>query len=114
MARIAGALVLALAAVACGEDGKGIGAGDHCPEIGLYQYQFVPGTGGTGGNAGHWELVKPGYGGQPGQFTQAELDQLNKNIKEATQIANPNGDPTGQRCLTPNGEAVTLDVDGGP
>jgi hypothetical protein len=95
------AIVAAVAAFGCGEDGKGIQVSDNCPPQTRYKYVFLDaGPPGSGGGTGHWEPRKP----DGSKFSATELADLKKNYDTAT-TTGPNG-----RCLTPYGTALSLDA----
>jgi len=97
------AILAAVAAFGCGEDGKGINDTDNCAPQTLYKYVFL--DSGVGGAAAHWEPRKP----DGSKFSAAELTQLKQNYDTATQSG-----PTGGRCLTPFGTALSLDAGKAP
>ena len=103
------ALLLALAAVGCGEDGKGLPDDGTCPEQPLYSYVFVPldaGHGKLSADAGYWAVREPGTTKpNEGRMTPSEYAAQQKALNQATIVGS-----SGRRCLTPFGKAYSLDA----
>jgi hypothetical protein len=101
LALAGGFLTSALVALTgCGEDGQSIREAGKCPAQPLHHYEFSDG-------GGHWvahqpSQVPPLVGTNPA-FTEDEQAALDQAIRGATA---PTGGP---RCLTPTGNANTLD-----
>jgi hypothetical protein len=90
-----------VALTGCGEDGQGIREAGKCPAQPLYHYEFADG----GGRwvARHPSQIPPAPGTNT-DLTPAEQAALDQAITGAT---SPGG---GVRCLTPPGNAKTLDA----
>lgn len=97
---VGGLLTVAAAVTGCGEDGQGIREAGKCPAQPLYHYEFADG-------GGRWVPREPSQvppaAGTNTDLTPAEQTALDQAITGAT---SPTG---GARCLTPPGNAKTLD-----
>jgi hypothetical protein len=94
MQKLGAMLLLGGVLSGCGEDGQGIREADLCPAQPLYHYEFVDG-------GGKWVPRHADHS----DFSNAERDALEKAITAGTSV-----NSGGPRCLTPAGNAKTLDA----
>lgn len=103
-----GSFLAVLAGVAgCGEDGQGIREAGKCPAQLLYHYEFA--DSGNRWVARHASQVPPAPGTNT-DFTPAEQEALKAAVGDQDHPAGATSPLGGARCLTPPGNAKTLDA----